>query len=409
MLISVKTTLHEKRGILCDVDASVGSMEDVMEQIRDQLALDIDVQELELVRLLPDHKEHGVVTRPSLLRETDTYLMVDPDDDDDDDEEESSEEEESNRHSSDEEEQSDEDDDDSDDSSSDEGNPYAVRTYLKPSSSYRRRDSYGLSTKARGGRGRGRGEPKFVTPTNIKQKRKPAKRRTSVALISPNTAAEEADAAAAAAASRRKRRKSSQSLSRDASSKPGIVPFIHHTQELDGDRAAIFDEDDSEHHEYDNHNNTKDTSGTTSGKRKRKPPKKLRAPAEGEEETAAKKKSREKPDYLKGDPPTAEQRALLKNHKLGVAEITDYLIQVEAMTPNNIERVMTQIEMFIDGKPIEYHHWPKDVVFAVGHPMNNLSEDFFGLRQRAINHEKKYGKYVLTISIVGSFWFVVVC
>ncbi|KAL3905304.1 MAG: hypothetical protein SGILL_009731 [Bacillariaceae sp.] len=74
IVISVKTSLKEKLGVLCSVDPSA-TMEEVLFQIQEDLGFPRGMEIKSLVRLLPNGKQmHAVIRKPSYLSDVDYYL-----------------------------------------------------------------------------------------------------------------------------------------------------------------------------------------------------------------------------------------------------------------------------------------------------------------------------------------------
>ncbi|KAL3911381.1 MAG: hypothetical protein SGARI_001673 [Bacillariaceae sp.] len=74
--ISVKTNLKDKLGTLCQIDPASLSMEEVLSKIQEDLNLDDDADTFSLIRLMPNGKKmHSMVRKPSLLTDTDYYLV----------------------------------------------------------------------------------------------------------------------------------------------------------------------------------------------------------------------------------------------------------------------------------------------------------------------------------------------
>ena len=69
--------------------------------------------------------------------------------------------------------------------------------------------------------------------------------------------------------------------------------------------------------------------------------------------------------------------------------MSDYLKEVENLSPQNLRNVMRQVEKLVSGSGVTYHHWAPDVVFRC---KVTLKHDFHELHTQAADFESKYGK-----------------
>ena len=86
---------------------------------------------------------------------------------------------------------------------------------------------------------------------------------------------------------------------------------------------------------------------------------------------------------------TEQDRQRLRLSETWLDDMTDYLTEVEKLSPQNLRSVMRQVEKLVSGSGVTYQHWAPGVVFRC---KVTLQHDFHELHTQAADFESRHGK-----------------